>query len=89
MGDHDSYSDTFNDHTPLPIFRITCAAKRAPDGCFLSPLMTYKNASISASKHALDFLAWCLMSHHPHYVVVPGQERSLTRTFGEAHRNFP
>jgi hypothetical protein len=35
MGDHDSYSDTFNDYTPLSIFRITCAAKRAPHGCFL------------------------------------------------------
>jgi hypothetical protein len=32
MANHDSYSDTFNDHTPLPIFRITCAARRAPDG---------------------------------------------------------
>jgi hypothetical protein len=30
--------------------------------------------SQSASKHALDCLAGCLMSHHPHFVVVPGQE---------------
>ena len=58
-----------------------------------SPLMTDKNTSIwlseSASKQALDCLAGCLMSHHPYFVVVPGQERSLARTFGEAHCNFP
>src|SRR3989304_6056565 len=45
--------------------------------------------SQSASKHALDFLAWCLMSNHAHFVVVPRQERSLARTFGEAHRRYP
>jgi len=28
------------------------------------------------------------MSHHPHFVVVPGQERSLARTFGEAHGRY-
>jgi putative transposase len=32
--------------------------------------------SQSASKHALDFLAWCLMSNHAHFVVVPRQEKS-------------
>ena len=44
--------------------------------------------SQSASKHALDFLAGCLMSHHAHFVGVPRQERSLARTFGEAHCRF-
>jgi len=33
--------------------------------------------SQSASKPALDFLAWCLMRNHAHVVVVPCQERSL------------
>ena len=37
--------------------------------------------SQSASKHALDFLAWCLMRNHAHVAVVPCQERSLARTF--------
>jgi len=37
--------------------------------------------SQSASKHALDFLAWCLMRNHAHVVVVPCQERSLACTF--------
>jgi hypothetical protein len=38
---------------------------------------------------AVDFLAWCLMSYHTHFVVVRRQEKSLARTFGEAHCNFP
>ena len=42
----------------------------------------------SASKHGLEFLAWCLMSNHVHFVVVPNQERSLAATFGEAHRKY-
>jgi putative transposase len=44
--------------------------------------------SQSASKHALGFLAWCLMSNHAHFVVVPRQPKSLARTFGEAHRRY-
>jgi putative transposase len=44
--------------------------------------------SQSALKHALDFLAWCLMSNHAQFVVVPHQERSLARTFGEAQRRY-
>jgi REP element-mobilizing transposase RayT len=44
--------------------------------------------SQSASKHALDFSAWCLMSNHAYFVVMPvGRDRS-TRTFGEAHRRY-
>ena len=37
-------------------------------------------SSQSVSKHALDFLAWCLMSHHAHFVVVPvPRDRSRAR----------
>ena len=42
----------------------------------------------SARKHALDFLAWCLMDNHCHFVVVPHHEKSLAGTFGEAHRRY-
>ncbi len=42
----------------------------------------------SASKHGLEFLAWCLMSNHVHFVVVPKQERSLAATFGNAHQKY-
>jgi putative transposase len=42
----------------------------------------------SASKHTLDFLAWCLRSNHAHFVGLSRQERSLARMFGEAHRRY-
>ena len=44
--------------------------------------------SQSALSHGLEFLAWCLMSNHAHFVVIPHQPRSLARTFGEAHRRY-
>jgi REP element-mobilizing transposase RayT len=84
-------SSTFNDHTSLPIFRnhVVQQGVRRMDVFFSAddrqkpPLL-----SQSAWKCAIDFLAWCLMSHHVHFVVVPRQERSLARTFGEAHRKY-
>jgi hypothetical protein len=37
--------------------------------------------SQSAAKHALDFLAWCRMSHHAHFVGVPlRRDRSRGRS---------
>ena len=42
--------------------------------------------SQSASKHSSDFFAWCLMSNH--FVVIPRQRKSLSATFGEAHRRY-
>ena len=44
--------------------------------------------SQSASNRSSHFLAWCLMSNHAHFVVVPGQSKSLSATFGEAHRRY-
>ena len=44
--------------------------------------------SQSASKHSANFLAWCLMSNHAHFVVMPRQSKSLSATFGEAHRRY-
>ncbi len=41
--------------------------------------------SQSASQPAL---ACCLMSNHADFVVVPGEERPLARTFGETHRRY-
>jgi hypothetical protein len=41
--------------------------------------------SQSASKHALDFLAWCLMSHHAHFVGVPVR-REIARLHGPEKR---
>jgi len=37
--------------------------------------------SQSASKNAVDFLAWCRMSHHAHFVVLPHRrDRSRPRS---------
>ena len=44
--------------------------------------------SQSASKHSSNFLAWCLMSNHAHFVVMPRQSKSLSASFGEAHRRY-
>ena len=44
--------------------------------------------SQSTSKDALDFLAWCLMSYHAHFVGLSRQERSLACTFRRSALQF-
>ena len=44
--------------------------------------------SEEAERFGLDILAWCLMTNHVHFVVVPHTETSLARGFGEAHRRY-
>ena len=41
-----------------------------------------------AAKAGLGVRAWCLMSNHVHFVVVPEREGSLARGIGLAHRRF-
>ncbi len=41
-----------------------------------------------AKRFGLDILAWCLMTNHVHFVVVPSTETALARGFGEAHRRY-
>lgn len=36
----------------------------------------------------MDILAWCLMTNHVHFIVVPHTEASLARGFGEAHKRY-
>ncbi|MFA7683947.1 MAG: transposase [Syntrophales bacterium] len=36
----------------------------------------------------MDILAWCLMTNHVHFIVVPNNETSLARGFGEAHKRY-
>lgn len=36
----------------------------------------------------LDVLAWCLMTNHVHFVVLPHRPDSLSRGIGEAHRRY-
>jgi putative transposase len=44
--------------------------------------------SEEAVRFGTDILAWCLMTDHVHFIVVPHQKISLARTFGEAHRRY-
>ena len=41
-----------------------------------------------ARKNDLSVLAYCLMCNHVHFVVVPGREDSLARTFNSAHMRY-
>ena len=38
-----------------------------------------------APKYDLEIWAWCLMPNHVHFVVVPGCQESLARTFNTVH----
>ena len=53
-------------------FLITSRSEARAGRFFSFPLTTDKNTSHllsqSVSKHALDFLAWCLMSNHACYM---------------------
>lgn len=35
-----------------------------------------------------EFLAWCLMSNHVHFIVIPKQPEDLTRLFQWAHAHY-
>ncbi|NLN60025.1 MAG: hypothetical protein GX147_04830 [Deltaproteobacteria bacterium] len=39
-------------------------------------------------RNEMDILAWCLMTNHVHFIVVPNNETSLARGFGEAHKRY-
>lgn len=41
-----------------------------------------------AERSELDILAWCLMTNHVHFIVIPHMEISLARGFGEAHKRY-
>ena len=41
-----------------------------------------------AGRSEIEILAWCLMSNHVHFIVVPHTETSLARGFGEAHKRY-
>ena len=38
--------------------------------------------------HGVEFLAWCLMTNHVHFVCVPRSEAALAGCFGEAHKRY-
>ena len=41
-----------------------------------------------ARRFRVAFLAYCLMPNHVHLIAVPGLERALARSIGEAHRRY-
>lgn len=41
-----------------------------------------------ATEYKLDVLAYCLMSNHIHFIVVPQREESLRRVFNTAHMRY-
>jgi putative transposase len=40
------------------------------------------------SRFGIEVLAWCLMTNHPHLIVVPNDATVLSRAVGEAHRGY-
>ena len=41
-----------------------------------------------ARQHGVEIWAYCLMPNHVHLIMVPGDERGLSRAVGEAHRLY-
>jgi putative transposase len=39
-------------------------------------------------RFGLDILAWCLMTNHVHFVVIPYSKTSLARGLGEKRRRY-
>ncbi|MDA2918636.1 transposase [Desulfobacterota bacterium AH_259_B03_O07] len=41
-----------------------------------------------SKKHNLALLAYCLMDNHVHFIVIPGEEKSLSRVFSIVHMRY-
>jgi putative transposase len=50
--------------------------------CYLSWINDY------SLKHHLSLLAYCLMENHVHFIVLPGKEDALAKTFSIAHMRY-
>ena len=44
--------------------------------------------SEEAGRAGVEFLSWCLMTNHVHFIAIPDDPHSLARAFGEAHRRY-
>ena len=44
--------------------------------------------SEEAGRSGVQFLSWCLMTNHVHFIAIPNDSSSLARAFGEAHRRY-
>jgi putative transposase len=41
-----------------------------------------------SDKYNLSILSYCLMDNHVHFVAIPGNENSLSKTYGQAHHRY-
>ena len=41
-----------------------------------------------ANKREMTFVSYCLMDNHVHFLVIPKEEKDLSRVFGETHRLY-
>ncbi|WP_459814274.1 transposase [Geotalea toluenoxydans] len=41
-----------------------------------------------ARRFGVQFLSWCLMTNHVHFIAIPSDTFSLAKAFGEAHRRY-
>jgi putative transposase len=44
--------------------------------------------SDESRRFGVQFLSWCLMTNHVHFIAVPTDTSSLAKAFGEAHRRY-
>ena len=44
--------------------------------------------SEEAKRFGVQFLSWCLMTNHVHFIAIPENLQSLARAFREAHRRY-
>jgi len=41
-----------------------------------------------SDNYHLSILSYCLMDNHVHFVAIPGNENSLSKTYGQAHHRY-
>jgi putative transposase len=41
-----------------------------------------------SNKYNLSILSYCLMDNHVHFVAIPGNEGSLSKSYGQAHHRY-
>ncbi|MCR4315901.1 MAG: transposase [Planctomycetes bacterium] len=41
-----------------------------------------------ARLNGVEFIAWCLMSNHVHFIAIPEDKTAFSGCFGEAHRSY-
>lgn len=42
----------------------------------------------AAERHRVDFIAWCLMTNHVHFMLIPPSADALSNMMAESHRSY-